>query len=142
MKAGSHTFMGKIKLDKERELKFNLNALNKIKEKFGSLDGMEQALSKGADPLDAVPDLIWLLTLLANQSIIERNMDIEYGIESGEKEKLLTEEYVSIKMNPADIIGKKNSIFDALTDGMSFTAISEEEESDEVLAEIDSQKNV
>ena len=29
--------MATIKLDKERELKFNLNALKKIKEKYGSL---------------------------------------------------------------------------------------------------------
>lgn len=133
--------MGKIKLDKERELKFNLHALDEINKKYGSLEKMQKELSGEGDPLKIVPDMIWLITLLANQAIIERNMDIEYGVESGEPEKLLKEEYVAIKMNLKDIIGKKNTIYDAITGGLEFTTV-EDEETDEVLAEIDAQKNV
>lgn len=135
--------MATIKLDKERELKFNLNALKKIKEKFGSLDKMQEKLTSDTDdPLDVIDDIVWILTLLANQPIIERNMDIKRGIVQGEEEILLDEEYVSLKFDIKDMINQKQNIFEALTNGLAFTAVSAEEETDEVLAEIDSQKNV
>lgn len=134
--------MATIKLDKERELKFNLNALKKIKEKYGSLDKMQEKLTaKTDDPLDVIDDIIWLLTLLANQPIIEKNMDIKRGIAQGKEEQLLDEEYIGLKFDIKDMLGQKQNIFAALTDGMAFTAVSPDEETDEVLAEIDSQKN-
>lgn len=134
--------MATIKLDKERELKFNLNALKKIKEKFGSLQEMQEKLTaKTDDPLDVIDDIIWLITLLANQPIIELNMDIKRGIAQGKEEPLLDEEYVSLKFDIKDMIAQKQNIFAALASGMAFTAVSPDEETDEVLAEIDSQKN-
>lgn len=134
--------MATIKLDKERELKFNLNALKKIKEKYGSLDKMQEKLTaKTDDPLDVIDDIIWLLTLLANQPIIEKNMDIKRGIAQGTEEQLLDEEYIGLKFDIKDMLKQKQNIFAALTDGMAFTAVSPDEETDEVLAEIDSQKN-
>lgn len=134
--------MATIKLDKERELKFNLNALKKIKEKYGSLDKMQEKLTaKTDDPLDVIDDIIWLLTLLANQPIIELNMDIKRGIAQGTEEQLLDEEYIGLKFDIKDMLKQKQNIFAALTDGMAFTAVSPDEETDEVLAEIDSQKN-
>lgn len=134
--------MATIKLDKERELKFNLNALKKIKEKFGSLQEMQEKLTATTDdPLDVIDDIIWLITLLANQPIIELNMDIKRGIAQGKEEPLLDEEYVSLKFDIKDMIAQKQNIFAALASSMAFTAVSPDEETDEVLAEIDSQKN-
>jgi len=132
--------MAKIKIGKERELKFTLLALDEINKKYGSVADMQKKLSSGKDPLSLVPDVVFLITMLANQAIIERNMDIEMGEIVGDKEKLLTEEYVKIKLDMGQIINMKESIFGALVDGMKFT-VDVTAETDEVLAEIDAAKN-
>lgn len=133
--------MSKIKIGKDRELKFTLLALEEINKKYGSLDAMQKRLSADGDPLAVIPDLVFLITMLANQSIIEHNMDIEQGEAVGEKEKLLTEEYVKVKLDMGQLLGHKNSIFESVVNGMKF-AHETEEETDEVLAEIQASKNV
>lgn len=131
-----------IKLDKDRELKFNLNALTEINKKYGSIEKMEEALNSGEGALAIVDDLVWLITLLVNQPIIERNMDIQFGVATGEPEKLLTEDYVRIKLDMKEIISQKGNLFASLVEGMTFSAVDSEEETDEVLKEIDQEKNV
>ena len=135
--------MAKIKIGKvEREMKFTLLALKDINAKYGSIENMRAALSSGSDPLAVVPDLIWLITMMVNQGIIEHNMDIKYGEAEGKEQSLLTEEYVSVKLDLSSIVGTKNKIFDALVEGMDFKSDREsDEEVDEVLAEIEESKN-
>lgn len=135
--------MAKIKIGKvEREMKFTLLALKDINAKYGSIENMRAALSSGSDPLAVVPDLIWLITMMVNQGIIEHNMDIKYGEAEGKEQSLLTEEYVSVKLDLSSIVGTKSKIFDALVEGMDFKSDREsDEEVDEVLAEIEESKN-
>ena len=123
-------------------MKFTLLALKDINAKYGSIENMRAALSSGSDPLAVVPDLIWLITMMVNQGIIEHNMDIKYGEAEGKEQSLLTEEYVSVKLDLSSIVGTKNKIFDALVEGMDFKSDREsDEEVDEVLAEIEESKN-
>lgn len=135
--------MAKIKIGKvEREMKFTLLALKDINIKYGSIEKMRAALSSDSDPLAVVPDLIWLITMMVNQGIIEHNMDVRYGEAEGKEQSLLTEEYVAVKLDLSSIVGTKNKIFDALVEGMDFKSDREgDEEVDEVLAEIEESKN-
>lgn len=123
-------------------MKFTLLALKDINAKYGSIEKMRAALSSGSDPLAVVPDLIWLITMMVNQGIIEHNMDVKYGEAEGKEQSLLTEEYVAVKLDLSSIVGTKNKIFDALVEGMDFKSDREsDEEVDEVLAEIEESKN-
>ena len=59
----------------------------------------------------AMDEIVWLLTLLANQSIQIRNL------KSGSKEEPLTEEEVELLTSPLDLAAYKNAITEAMFKG-------------------------
>ncbi len=56
MRNGTITLAGK-----EYPLRFSLRVLNACKERYGTLDGIFQALQGAADGMDAIEECLWLL---------------------------------------------------------------------------------
>ncbi len=107
-------------------LLFNLQVLDDINQKYGSLDGFRRALTPSQDDtgegnLSLITDFAWIIAAMANQAIISQNFDIEYGMCSGEKRRLLSLEYVLAKLTPSDLSNGNTlqAVTAAINDGMS-----------------------
>lgn len=133
--------MAKIKIaGKEYKMLFNLNAFEEINEKFGSLDKLQNALLLGGENLkEQIATFAWIITLFVNQAILSRNIDIRAGLIDGKEQKPITEEYVRTKLKLGSYIRQKTSVFLTISEDSNFET-DEDEEVDEVLAEIDSKK--
>jgi hypothetical protein len=69
-------------------------------------------------------------------------MDVEMGILVGENSATITEQYVMAKLRPKDLFSQRNAVFQTISEDSSFETDDEPEEKDEVLAEIEAEKNV
>lgn len=128
---------GEIKIrNKTYPLLFNVVTLLKVNEKYGGIKGLAEALEKSLG--EATGDFIWIIALMAEQGIALKNF------EEGTDEKALTPEQIKLLMKPKEIWGQRDTIIGAINDGMSNESSpgDEEEEVDEVLEEVLSQKNV
>lgn len=133
--------MAKIKIArKEYRMLFNLNAFEAINEKYGSLDELQKVLLLGADKIkEQIEAFAWIITLFVNQAILSRNIDIREGLIIGEEQKPISEEYVKTKLKVGRYISQKQAVFLTISEDSNFST-DDEEEIDEVLAEIDSKK--
>jgi len=77
----------------------------------------------------ALDEIVWLITLLANQSVLI------YNRLNGEKRELLTEEDVEILTSPLDLTTYKEAILEAMFKGTKRYVESEETESKNELVE-------
>ena len=69
----------------------------------------------------SVSALVWLITLLANQSTLVHNF-----LEPDDKRELLTEEAVELLTTPLDLSGYKAAIMEAMVNGTKRYVESEE----------------
>lgn len=127
--------MKTIKIGKDRELLFNVRAIQEIKKKFGSLEAMEKAITK-EDPVECIDEIAEIITILVNAGILRKNADIDLGLAQGEKDKLLTAEVVATYLDMETINGFGGLFADVLNGGYE-SDIPQTEEKDEVLKEID-----
>ena len=70
----------------------------------------------------ALDEIVWLITLLANQSILIHNLKNKNA-----PEELLTEEEVELLTSPLDLVAYKNAITEAMFKGTKRDVESEEE---------------
>ena len=117
-----------IKLaDSEYELILTTRAMKAILTKYKSLEHLGEifaaAEKKGIDTV--LDDFIWLVVLLANQSIMLHNLKAKT---SKDEIKLLTEEYFELITSPVDFIECAGKIGLAINLGMNRTIESEETE--------------
>ena len=70
----------------------------------------------------AINEIVWLITLLANQSIMIHNLR-----NSDNKRELLTEEVVELLTTPVDLASYKEAITEALQKGTKRNIISEDD---------------
>jgi len=70
----------------------------------------------------ALDEIVWLITLLANQSVLIHNLQ-----NPSEKRELLTEEAVELLTSPLELGEYKNAIMDAMYKGTKRHVESEEE---------------
>ena len=97
---------------KEYELILTTRATKAIAGRYGGLENLEMALD----------EIIWLITLLANQSILIQNLR-----NKNSPEELLTEEEVEILTTPFDLAAYKNAITEAMFKGTKRNVESEED---------------
>ena len=69
----------------------------------------------------AINEIVWLITLLANQSILIHNL-----VHKDARQELLTEEEVELLTSPFDLAGFKTAISEALYKGTKRNVVSEE----------------
>ena len=108
--------------DKEYELVLTTRATKAIAGRYGGLENLGEKLMKSENFEMALDEIVWLITLLANQSILIRNLKNKNA-----PEELLTEEEVELLTSPLDLAAYKTAITEAMFRGTKRNVESEEE---------------
>ena len=109
---------------KEYVLVLTTRATKAIAGRYGGLENLGEKLMKSENFEMALDEIVWLLTLLANQSILIRNFKNKNA-----PEELLTEEEVELLTSPLDLAAYKNAITEAMFKGTKRNVESEDETS-------------
>lgn len=108
--------------DEEYTLLLTTKATKEIAGRYGGLEGLGEKLMKSENFEMAIGEIVWLITLLANQSILVHNLkDKEHPKE------LLTEDVVELLTTPLDLAGYKTAITEALYKGTKRNVESEKD---------------
>lgn len=87
-------------------------ATKEIAKRYGGLENLGEKLMKSENFEMAMEEVVWLITLLANQSILIHNIR-----NKGEKKELLTEDEVELLTTPFDLANYKNAIMASMIKG-------------------------
>lgn len=108
--------------DEEYTLLLTTKATREIAGRYGGLENLGEKLMKSENFEMAIGEIVWLITLLANQSILIHNLkDKEHPME------LLTEDVVELLTTPLDLAGYKTAITEALYKGTKRNVESEKD---------------
>ena len=108
--------------DEEYTLLLTTKATKEIAGRYGGLENLGEKLMKSENFEMAIGEIVWLITLLANQSILVHNLkDKEHPKE------LLTEDVVELLTTPLDLVGYKTAIPEALYKGPKRNVESEKD---------------
>lgn len=94
------------------ELLLTTKATKEIAGRYGGLENLGEKLMKSENFEMAIGEIVWLITLMANQSILIHNLKHKDA-----PKDLLTEELVELLTAPADLAGYKTAITEALYKG-------------------------
>ena len=107
---------------REFELILTTRATKEIAGRYGGLENLGDRLMKSENFEMAIGEIVWLITLLANQSILIHNLkDKEHPKEP------LTEDVVELLTTPLDLAGYKTAITEALYKGTKRNVESEKD---------------
>lgn len=106
------------------ELILTTKATKEIAKRYGGLSNLGEKLMKSENFEMALDEVVWLITLLANQSVLVHNLQ-----NPAKKRNLLTEEAVELLTSPLELSDYKNSIMEAMFKGTKRNIESEEEPS-------------
>lgn len=118
-------------MDKERSAIINIGgdeyalllttkATKEIAGRYGGLEKFGDKLMKSESFEMAISEIVWLITLLANQAILAYNLKNKEN-----KKAVLTEEMVELLTTPFDLANYKTAITEALYKGTKRNIISE-----------------
>ena len=96
----------------EYTLLLTTKATKEVAGRYGGLENLGDHLMKSENFEMAIGEVVWLITLLANQSILIHNLKHKDA-----PRDLLTEEMVELLTVPADLATYKSAIMDALLKG-------------------------
>jgi len=116
--------------DEEFTLLLTTKATKEIAARYGGLEHLGDKLMKSENVEMALSEIVWLITILANQSILIHNIK-----NKDDKKELLTEDEVEILTTPADLAEYKEAIMTALYKGAKRNVISEDNNSKNVVVE-------
>ena len=119
-------------MDKERSAIINIGgdeytlllttkATKEIAGRYGGLENLGDKLMKSENFEMAIGEIVWLITLLANQSILVHNLKNKEN-----KKDVLTEEMVELLTTPLDLADYKSAITEALYKGTKRNIQSED----------------
>lgn len=111
---------------KEYEMLLTTKATKEIAKRYGGLSNLGEKLMKSENFEMALDEIVWLITLLANQSVLV------YNLQNPKKKELLTEDAVELLTSPYELAEYKNAIMDAMVKGTKRHVESEEEPSKNV----------
>ena len=106
----------------EYELILTTRATKEIAARYGGLEKLGDKLLKEQNFEMALSEIVWLITLLANQSILIYNLH-----NRANPKPVLTEEDVELLTVPSDLAEYKNAITEAMYRGTKRYIISEED---------------
>ena len=96
----------------EYELVLTTRATKEIAARYGGLENLGDQLMKGENFEMAIAEVVWLITLLANQSILIFNLRNKQN-----PKELLTTDTVELLTVPSDLAEYKTAITEALYKG-------------------------
>ena len=102
------------------ELLLTTKATKEIAGRYGGLENLGDHLMKSENFEMAIGEIVWLISLLANQSILVHNLK-----HKDSPKELLTEEMVELLTVPADLATYKSAIMKALLKGTKRNVESE-----------------
>ena len=111
----------------EYEMLLTTKATKEIAGRYGGLSNLGEKLMKSENFEMALEEIVWLITLLANQSVLVHNLQ-----NPAKKRELLTEEAVELLTSPFELSDYKNAIMDAMYKGTKRNIESEEDSSKNV----------
>ena len=106
----------------EYTLVLTTRATKQIAGRYGGLENLGDKLLKSENFEMAIGEIVWLITLLANQSLLIHNLKHRDA-----PRELLTEDDVELLTSPADLATYKAAIMDALYKGTKRNIISEDD---------------
>lgn len=104
----------------EYTLLLTTKATKDIAGRYGGLENLGDKLMKSENFEMAIGEIVWLITLLANQSILVHNLKHKDA-----PKELLTEEMVELLTTPVDLATYKVAITEALYKGTKRNVESE-----------------
>ena len=96
----------------EYELLLTTKATKEIAKRYGGLSNLGDKLMNSENFEMALVEIVWLITLLANQSVLVYNLQNPKA-----KKELLTEETVELLTSPFELATYKNAIMDSMYKG-------------------------
>lgn len=102
------------------ELLLTTRATKEIAGRYGGLENLGDHLMRSENFEMAIGEIVWLISLLANQSILVHNLKHKDA-----PKELLTEEMVELLTVPADLATYKSAIMEALLKGTKRNVESE-----------------
>lgn len=109
------------------EMLLTTKATKEIAKRYGGLSNLGEKLMKSENFEMALDEIIWLITLLANQSVLVHNLQ-----NPSEKRELLIEDVVELLTSPLELSDYKNSIMEAMLKGTKRNVESADEPSKNV----------
>ncbi len=106
----------------EYELILTTKATKAIASRYGGLENLGERLMKAENFELALDEIVWLLTILANQSILIYNLR-----HKDTPKDLLTEDEVELLTSPLELAAYKNAITEAMFKGTARNVLSESE---------------
>ena len=107
----------------EYELILTTKATKELAARYGGLENLGDKLMQSEKFEEVLEEIVWMIVLLANQSIMIHNMKNPKG-----KKELLTEEKLELLTSPLDLANFKEAIMQAMTKGTKRNIESEETE--------------
>jgi hypothetical protein len=120
------------KMDNERNAKINIGgadyelvlttrATKEIARRYGGLENLGEKLMKAENFELALDEIVWLITILANQSILIHNLK-----HKDKPQDTLTEEEVELLTSPLELAAYKSAITEAMFKGTARNIESED----------------
>jgi len=114
----------------EYKLILTTRATKEIAKRYGGLENLGEKLMKSENFEMALDEIVWLITLLANQSLMIHNLQ-----NKDDKKELLKEDDVELLTSPLELATYKGAIIEAMFKGTKRYVESEEIESKNELVE-------
>ena len=108
--------------EEEYTLLLTTRATKEIAGRYGGLENLGDTLMKSENFEMAIGEIVWLITLLANQAILIHNLN-----HKDQPRDLLTEEVVELLTVPADLATYKAAITEAMYKGTKRNIESEKD---------------
>ena len=105
-------------------------ATKEIAKRYGGLENLGEKLMKSENFEMALDEIVWLITLLANQSLLIHNLQ-----NKDDKKELLKEDEVELLTSPLELSTYKEAIIEAMFKGTKRYVESDETESKNELVE-------
>jgi len=103
------------------ELLMTTRATKEIAARYGGLEHLGDKLMKSENFEMAIGEIVWLITVLANQSILIHNLR-----NKDKQKELLTEEMIELLTSPLELGEYKNAVMEAMFKGTKRNVESEE----------------
>ncbi len=104
----------------EYTLLLTTRATKEIAGRYGGLEKLGETLMKSENFEMAIGEIVWIITLLANQSVLIHNLK-----HKDDPKELLTEEMVELLTTPLDLAAYKAAITEAMYKGTKRNVESE-----------------
>ena len=104
----------------EYKMVLTTKATKAIAKRYGGLENLGEKLMKTENFEMAIDEVVWLITLLANQSVLIHNLR-----NKDDKRELLNEEEVELFTTPFDLANYKNAIMASMIKGTKRNVESE-----------------